>query len=311
MPSSGDVPTQRFWDIAAADFDGDHNLDVAAGSLESTVTLYLGNGDGTFAAPPMSIDFGAPAGTIAVGDFDKNGRPDTVIAQPDAQRVAVRLNFPGDGTACDDADACTHDDVYSAGVCVGVAVVCTAKDACHAAGTCDPTTGVCSDPAKPDPSPCSDGNPCTQSDTCAAGVGVGTSPVVCTAKDQCREAGTCNQATGTCSEPVKADGAPCSDGNACTQSDTCAAGVCVGASPVVCPLAVAECQVAGTCIIATGVCSEPVELDTPACTDTAGDLDSGCTVTPGASESPVLGPILFGLALLLLRVSRRVRAPGR
>ena len=50
--------------------------------------------------------------------------------------------------------------------------------------------------------------------------GVGTNPVTCAAQDQCHVAGACNAATGTCTNPVKADGASCNDGNACTQTDT-------------------------------------------------------------------------------------------
>ena len=38
-------------------------------------------------------------------------------------------------------------------------------------------------------------------------------------------------ATGACSNPAKADGAACNDGNACTQTDTCQAGTCTGREP--------------------------------------------------------------------------------
>ena len=65
--------------------------------------------------------------------------------------------------------------------------------------------------------------------------------VTCTASDQCHDAGVCDPATGICSNPVKADGATCSDGDACTVNDTCEAGscngggtdpVCIGCGPV-------------------------------------------------------------------------------
>ena len=52
-------------------------------------------------------------------------------------------------------------------------VVCTASDQCHVAGTCNPSTGICSNPNKADGSSCSDGNPCTV-DACSGGVCVGT-----------------------------------------------------------------------------------------------------------------------------------------
>jgi hypothetical protein len=87
-----------------------------------------------------------------------------------------------DGTACNDNNACTQTDTCQGGSCVGNPVVCTASDQCHDAGTCNPMTGVCSDPAKADGTACSDNNACTQNDTCVAGVctpGEYTCPTIC------------------------------------------------------------------------------------------------------------------------------------
>src|SRR5207248_2918993 len=106
--------------------------------------------------------------------------------------------------------------------CVGAnPVVCTAADQCHTAGTCDPASGTCSNPAKPNGTSCNDAHACTQSDTCQAGACVGANPVVCTAADQCHTAGTCDPASGACSNPAKPDGTGCDEGNACTLTDTC------------------------------------------------------------------------------------------
>ena len=59
--------------------------------------------------------------------------------------------------------------------CVGGnPVVCPPSDQCHDAGTCDPATGTCSNPAKPDGTGCNDGDLCTQTDTCQGGVCVGS-----------------------------------------------------------------------------------------------------------------------------------------
>jgi hypothetical protein len=170
-----------------------------------------------------------------------------------------------DGTACDDASACTEVDTCEAGTCVGASpVVCTAQDQCHEAGTCDPATGACSNPAKADGTACDDASACTEVDTCESGTCVGASPVVCTAQDQCHEVGTCDPATGACSNPAKADGTACDDRNACTRRDTCRAGKCTGGDPVVCP-ALAQCFEPGTCNPATGVCSAPLKLDGTPC----------------------------------------------
>lgn len=82
------------------------------------------------------------------------------------------------GTSCDDGDLCTANDECFAGVCSGVAVVCTAQDQCHVAGTCAPGSGVCSNPAAPDTTACDDGDPCTANDQCTGGncAGTGTCP---------------------------------------------------------------------------------------------------------------------------------------
>src|SRR2546425_1273194 len=98
------------------------------------------------------------------------------------------------------------------GVCTGGSpVTCTASDQCHNAGTCDPSTGQCSNPAKADGSACNDGSACTQSDTCQAGVCTGSNPVTCSASDQCHIAGTCDPGTGVCSNPAKTNGTACND----------------------------------------------------------------------------------------------------
>jgi cysteine-rich repeat protein len=171
------------------------------------------------------------------------------------------------GTACDDGNACTRVDACQAGMCVGTdPVACTAQDQCHMGGTCDPATGACSQPAKPDGAFCDDGDACTRSDRCMAGACVGTDPIVCTAQDQCHEAGACDPATGACSNPIKANGALCDDGDACTRTDRCQAGACVGTDPVVCT-AQDQCHTAGVCDPATGVCSHPAKPAGAACDD--------------------------------------------
>ncbi|MDC3988437.1 FG-GAP repeat protein [Polyangium jinanense] len=82
-------------------------------------------------------------------------------APDDCQACSVALGGTADGvctlitgTSCDDANACTPADICQAGVCIGNPITCTPLDACHDAGVCDPATGICSNPAKPDGSPC-------------------------------------------------------------------------------------------------------------------------------------------------------------
>jgi MYXO-CTERM domain-containing protein len=63
-----------------------------------------------------------------------------------------------DGAACDDGNPCTTLDACSLGVCAPMGyVVCSAADECHAAGTCNPSTGTCSNLERADGTECSAG----------------------------------------------------------------------------------------------------------------------------------------------------------
>jgi len=172
-----------------------------------------------------------------------------------------------EGATCNDGNACTTGDSCKAGVCTGTTIACTASDSCHSAGTCDPATGMCSDPAKPDGTTCDDGKMCTTGETCKKGMCTGGMNQACPASDQCHTGGTCDPTTGMCSNPAKADGAKCDDGNACTTgNDTCVAGVCTGGPAVTCA-ASDMCHTAGTCDPATGMCSNPAKADGAKCDD--------------------------------------------
>jgi hypothetical protein len=199
-----------------------------------------------------------------------------------------------DGSACTDGNACTVGDICQAGACVpGQPAVCHASDQCHVAGECNPQTGACSNPNAPDGVACNDRDLCTQTDTCQAGVCVGENPIectaidachdagvcnphtgycsnppknplVCTPVDQCNVAGTCDPGTGACTTPNKADGSACNDGDLCTQTDSCAAGSCVGSNPVVCGDS-GQCQLGGSCDPLTGECANQPAPDGTAC----------------------------------------------
>ena len=101
---------------------------------------------------------------------------------------------------------------------------------------------------------------------------------MCSASDQCHDAGTCNPGTGQCSNPNKANGSSCNDGDKCTQADTCQAGACTGANPVVCG-ALDDCHVAGTCDTQTGACSNPTKTEGVACAGGVCNDAGTCTTT--------------------------------
>ena len=162
---------------------------------------------------------------------------------------------------------CTRVDSCRSGACVGVSpVVCAVPDQCHDVGVCNPASGVCGNPPKQDGVKCNDGNACTRVDACRGGACVGGDPVMCVPLNDCHLAGQCNAGTGICTNPVKANGSGCDDGDLCTQTDQCAQGRCVGRNPVVCR-AVDQCHVAGKCDSTTGECGNPPKKDGVKCND--------------------------------------------
>src|SRR5271165_204164 len=71
--------------IYLADVNGDGNLDVVVANQDQatgvgSVSVFLGNGDGTL-QPPVSYDTGAPiADSVFVIDVNNDGLPDIVVA---------------------------------------------------------------------------------------------------------------------------------------------------------------------------------------------------------------------------------------
>ncbi len=287
--SSYDIPEAV--QVADLDRDGDDDVVVLHGGwLKAGVYLQE---DGTLMPealyPLPYASHYAPQG-LAVGDFSGDGCADVAIADYNNGLVTLLGDCPfscataADGTSCDDGNACTRTDTCQAGACVGAdPVTCTALDQCHAVGVCNPASGVCSNPNKAEGTSCNDGNACTRADTCQAGACTGADPVICAALDQCHAIGVCDPSSGVCSNPNKADGVGCNDGNACTRADTCQAGACVGSNPVIC-VARDQCHAAGTCDPVSGACSNPNKADESACND-----GSACTRADTCQEGTCVG----------------------
>ena len=82
----------RSWKVRVADLDGDGRNDLALGVHPSGVAVLLGDGRGGFApaaGSPVAVGRG-PWG-IAVGDVNRDGKPDAVTANSETNDVSVLL----------------------------------------------------------------------------------------------------------------------------------------------------------------------------------------------------------------------------
>jgi hypothetical protein len=89
--------------IAVGDFNGDGNLDLVtaneyygAGETPNTVSVLLGNGNGTF-KPAVNYAAGTLPDAVAVGDFNHDGHLDLAVADYGSNKVSILLGN-GNGT---------------------------------------------------------------------------------------------------------------------------------------------------------------------------------------------------------------------
>ncbi len=85
------------YNVATADFNGDGKPDIALTNFFApTVSILIGRGDGSFAAP-VDVATGARPEGIVVADFNGDGRPDVAVANVDDNTVSILLGN-GNGT---------------------------------------------------------------------------------------------------------------------------------------------------------------------------------------------------------------------
>jgi len=102
MYASGNGGNNPFAELVAADFNGDGKLDLAVANYnDNTISVLLGNGDGTFQTQAtFAVSIGPTF--LAVGDFNGDGKLDLVTGNinnngNDDANISVLLGN-GDGT---------------------------------------------------------------------------------------------------------------------------------------------------------------------------------------------------------------------
>ncbi len=95
-PLVGDTP----WSATVGDFNGDGLLDLAVANYSNaTVSILLGNGDGTFTAAPNSpITVTFDPESLVVADFNGDGKADLAMENSYYDGVVTILLGNGDGT---------------------------------------------------------------------------------------------------------------------------------------------------------------------------------------------------------------------
>jgi len=100
------------YSVAVADFNGDGKPDLVAANQGSiTVSVLLGNGDGTFQKQVSYVTGNTPT-SVAVGDFNGDGKPDLVVANLGDNKVSIQLGN-GDGTFQSEKTYTTGTTPYS------------------------------------------------------------------------------------------------------------------------------------------------------------------------------------------------------
>jgi hypothetical protein len=80
--------------LAIADMDGDHHVDLVLLLRNTSVAVLTGHGDGTFSAPTeyTTGPEGFQAAALAIGDIDRDGKPDIAVAHDVGGTGTVLLN---------------------------------------------------------------------------------------------------------------------------------------------------------------------------------------------------------------------------
>jgi cysteine-rich repeat protein len=233
-----------------------------------------GENVGPFSVSGMPFDCSArtggnAAGTVVAGAFTalKQGPGDVAVTTQEVLSTAQCGNgvidaapqcvgdCSGDGTvdpgevnqcniiASDPSllSSCPACDLNADGQVDGSEVACALTNHLSGCGTCGQEQ-------------CDDGN-LVDGDGCDSNcTPTGCGNGIVTAGEQCDDGNTVDGDCCSATCQLEADGSRCDDKNACTQTDTCAAGVCTGSDPVICLDDGNICNGPESCDRTTGSC---------------------------------------------------------
>ncbi|MGO9662107.1 MAG: hypothetical protein ACLP66_02210, partial [Polyangia bacterium] len=206
------------------------------------------------------------------------------------------------------------------GVCVAAtitdkchSVVCSAKDVCHNVGTCDPGTGVCSNPAKPAGTVCrASAGPCDMAEVCdgtAAGCPTdhfAAATTVCRASaGPCDLAETCTGTSAACPADAlapattvcRASAGPCDLAESCTGTSAACPADALASAATVCRASAGPCDLAETCTGTSAACpADALAPATTVCRASAGPCDVTETCTGSSPACPPDGFLQASLA---------------
>ncbi|MGB4990441.1 MAG: FG-GAP-like repeat-containing protein [Pyrinomonadaceae bacterium] len=85
--------------VAIGDFNRDGNQDLATANFNSaSVSIRLGDGAGGFTSPAVAqITVATGPRSVAIGDFNNDGRPDLATANSNSNNISIRLGDGADG----------------------------------------------------------------------------------------------------------------------------------------------------------------------------------------------------------------------
>ena len=109
-PTSPETVGSNPYSIAVGDFNDDGKMDLASPSrLNNNVTILLGDGSGDFSVPSTSPEpVGSGPNSVAVGDFNRDGKQDLATANQLSNNVTILLGDHSP-TAVDDSLTLAED----------------------------------------------------------------------------------------------------------------------------------------------------------------------------------------------------------